>query len=182
MKIKSNALAQELDSPYYIANKQFCQDFERYVASKKGFVKGTYNAWSYVIYGKIETTTIWNIKYKKAAYTGNGNLLLSSKFQNLLELAKWSCTIHEHCTIFIRKKRMSDRLNPSYHKIEEFPKYVKKVKGKPSLYFEKVLDILAPLFTSNKVYRISLKHQKLTIELRSDELHTDILDQLLQLS
>ena len=53
MKIKSNALPHEVDSPFFKANKKFCQDFERFVASKKGFVKGLYNASSYIIEGKF---------------------------------------------------------------------------------------------------------------------------------
>lgn len=41
MKIKSNASPHEQTSPFYRNNKVFCEEFEQFVASKNGLVKGT---------------------------------------------------------------------------------------------------------------------------------------------
>ncbi len=182
MKIKSNALPHELDSPFYQANKKFCQVFERFIAEKKGKVKGRYNAWSYLIEGIVETNDSWSLKYKRAIYTSTGNLLLSSKYQSLLSLVEWTCTDVKasDATFFIRRKKLLDVLNPSYLKLKQHPKYVMKTNGKRSPFFANVLETLKPLFESKEIYRITLKSNKLTIELRSELHHLDIFDQLTQ--
>lgn len=184
MKIKSNALPHELDSPFYLANKKFCEVFERFIASKTGKVKGTYNAWSYMIYGKIRTNNAWDLKYKRAVYASTGDLLLSSKSQTLLTLAEWTCTSVKAsgATFFIRRRTFLDILKPSYLKLKEHPRYVMKTNGKQSPFFTSLLETLNPLFESKEIYRITLKNNKLTIELRSELHHLDIFDQLTQLS
>ncbi|WP_430409733.1 hypothetical protein [Kordia sp.] len=184
MKIKSNALAHEIDSPFYLANKEFCEVFERFIASKKGKVKGTFNAWSYVIFGKIQTNKTWDLKYKRAVYSGTGNIFLSSKSQNLLTLVTWTCPTVKttNATFFVRKRKFTDALKPLYSKLQEHPKYVIKKKGKHTLFFSSVLKILKPLFESEEIYRITLKNNKLVIELRSELHHFDIFDQLTKIS
>lgn len=182
MKIKSNALPYEVNSPFFIANKMFCEEVESFVKDKHGNVKGLYNANSYFIKGKITTHKTWMLKYKKATYTGTGNLLLSSKFENLLELAHWSCTITALNTVVIRKRTFFDFFNPSFKKMTLFPKYGITYKGEESVYFDKVLAILQPLFTSGKIFKVSITTNRLDIELRSEQSHLDILNQLLHLS
>lgn len=182
MKIKSNALPQELDSPFYQANKQFCHDFEKFIASKKGKVKGSYNAWSYIIYGKVEAAKTWDLKYKKATYSG-GNIFLSYKEQNLLVLAEWTCEgfATKDTFLLVRKQKLSDRLNPRYSALMNTKKYVIRSNKKKKDKTEQFLAVLAPLFESKQVYRISLRNSKLTIEFRSDQHHFDIFNQLIQL-
>ncbi|SRX74512.1 hypothetical protein [Aequorivita antarctica] len=106
MKIKSNAASSELTSPFYKINEEFCRQFENYIAIKNGKVKGNYNAWSYFIQGEIMAPKPWHLKYKKATYTSTGNLILSSKKQNLLTLAEWSIpwAISNNSEFIIRKK------------------------------------------------------------------------------
>ncbi|WP_298519179.1 hypothetical protein [uncultured Kordia sp.] len=70
MKIKSNAAPHEVTSPFYIKHKNFCQEFEHFMATKNGFIKGTFNAWSYAIYGKIEAPKTWDLQYKRTVYSG----------------------------------------------------------------------------------------------------------------
>lgn len=143
-----------------------------------------YNAWSYVIHGKIETNNAWDLKYKRAVYSGVGSIWLSSKTQNLLVLATWTCTNVKASgtTFFIRRKKFLDALKPSYLKLQQHPKYVMKTNEKRSSFTTSILAVLKPLFESNEVYRITLKNNKLTIELRSELHHLDIFDQLTQLS
>ncbi len=183
MKIKSNALPKEFDSPFYIMNKTFCRDFEHYIFTKKGLVKGVYNAYSYIVYGKIETNRHWDVTYKKAVYTGTGNLLFKRKSETLLTLGKWICDDFKtpHKRIFIRKKRPFDRLRVSYSNMKQHPKYVMKLEGKSSALLNEMLHIFQPLFDSKELYRVQLKQNKLTIELRSEEQHFDILDKLLEM-
>ena len=88
MKIKSNASPDELSSPFFKINEEFCSDFESYVKNKNGKVKGNYNAWSYLIFGKISNPTNWNLTYKKSTFTSTGDIFLSSKYQSLLVLSE----------------------------------------------------------------------------------------------
>ncbi|MBC8753615.1 hypothetical protein H2O64_02955 [Kordia sp. YSTF-M3] len=183
MKIKSNATPLELSSPFYLANEQFCHDFERFIASKQGKVKGVYNAWSYSIYGKIETGKAWDLKYKKATYSG-GSIWFSSKYQNLLTLAEWKC--HDFGTndtsFVVRKKKFLDLLNPSFSKVDTHENYVIKAKkGKPRV-LPQLVSILKPLFESKEIYKITCKNNTLIIELRNEGHHFDIFNQLIQLS
>ncbi|MBL4667941.1 MAG: hypothetical protein JKY30_01600, partial [Flavobacteriales bacterium] len=69
-------------SPYYIENQRFCKEFEYYIGSKSGLIKGTYNAFSYSIIGKIPHKNDWILNYRKSTFS-NGNLFLSSEYQNL---------------------------------------------------------------------------------------------------
>ncbi|WP_298425337.1 hypothetical protein [uncultured Kordia sp.] len=183
MKIKSNAVPEELDSPFYIENKKFCQVFERFIAGKEGKVRGRYNAWSYLIEGKIETLKSWNLFYKKSTFSG-GNLLLSSKYQNLLTIAEWTCHAvnAKNAMFFIRKRKFIDIMKPSYLKLKQHPAYVMKTNGEYLPYFSKVLNTLEMLFETNEIYTITLKNNKLTIELRTEKHHFNIFNELIQLS
>ena len=68
MNITSNTALVEKDSPFYKANKSFCEDFENFITNKGGETKGKYNAWSYLIHGKISSPKEWILKYKKTLY------------------------------------------------------------------------------------------------------------------
>lgn len=183
MKIKSNAAPQELSSPFYQANEKFCHDFERFIASKQGKVKGVYNAWSFLVEGKIATSKSWGLFYKKATYTGTGNLLLSSKHETLLTLAEWTCTNFGTANIsfFVRRRKFLDVLNPSFSQLDNHKKYVIRSKRENSKVLLKLLNILAPLFASEEIYQINLKNNILVVELRSGKHHFDIFNQLIQL-
>ena len=106
MKIKSNATLKEMTSPFYKKNEKFCEEFESFIASKNGKVKGEYNAWSYLIFGKISNPKNWNLMYKKSTFTSSGNLLLSSKSHCLFVKSEWTTKrIGTHNSEFrIRKK------------------------------------------------------------------------------
>jgi hypothetical protein len=184
MKIKSNAAPQELSSPFYQINEKFCHNFERFIASKQGKVKGVYNAWSFLIEGKIVASKSWDLLYKKATYTGNGNLLLSSKYQNLLTLAEWKChNFGTYNTSFVvRRKKFLDLLNPSFSKLDTHENYVIKAKKEKPKVLSQLVSILKPLFESKEIYKITCENNTLTIELRNEGHHFDIFNQLIQLS
>jgi hypothetical protein len=184
MKIKSNALPKEYDSPHYEVNRKFCEDFERYVASKNGKVKGSYNAWTYSISGKIEAEKPWTIKYKKATFSGASAILgRSAKSESLTTSVTWTCDAinTSDSKIFIRKKRAADRLNPRLSQFKHYRRYVIKSKRKKCELFTQVFDILRPLFVTEEIHRIHIKDNKIVIELRSEDHYFQILDKLLEL-
>lgn len=110
MPIKPDAASDEKNSPFYHANEKLCTEWEDYILSKKGNLNGVYNAWSFTIKAIVKTHFTWRIEVKKATYTG-GNLLLSSKFQNLQEIMTFTTTIPENdCGDFsFRKSRFRGR-------------------------------------------------------------------------
>ena len=187
MKIKSNASPDELSSPFFTLNEEFCSEFESYIASKNGKVKGNYNAWSYLIFGKITNPKNWNLMYKKATFASTGNLLLSSKHESLLVMAEWETQRKgTHNTEFkIRKKTFFDflkiPLSNSLSRLEVSSKYVLHSKSNPPKLLSELNVILRGLFISGEIYSIEHANEKLRIELRSENHHFDILDQLIEL-
>ena len=183
MKIKSNAAPSEFSSPFYQANEKFCHDFERFIASKQGKVKGVYNSWSFLVEGKITASKSWDLFYKKSTYTGTGNLLFSSEHETLLTLAEWTCTDFgtTNTSFFVRRRKFLDIFNPFFSALNNHKKYVIRSKKEDSKVFLKLLNFFAPLFESKEIYKITCKNNTLIVELRSTEHHFDIFNQLIQL-
>lgn len=184
MKIKPNASSDEITSPFYKINEDFCADFENYIAKKNGKVKGNYNAWSYQIFGKIDSPKNWNLMYKKATFT-SGNLLLSAKYQNLLVVAEWVAERKgTHNSEFqIRKKTRTDFLkkivNKSLSDLDLSDKYILETKNSKTQLISKLTEILKSLFQSGEVYKIDHRNDKLKIELRTENHHFEIFDKLI---
>lgn len=184
MKIKSNAAPQETASPFYEKNREFCQAFEHFVASKNGLIKGKFNAWSYLIYGKITANYAWDLQYKRAIYSSTGSIFsLLYRDEVVLTLAKWTCKdLHTNDASFrIRKRKFFDRLNPRFSSLKHHPTYVIQSKSKETTFLVKILDILEPIFNSEEIYMTQLKNGELTIELRSETAHFDVLERFLEL-
>ncbi|PCJ65570.1 MAG: hypothetical protein COA58_09170 [Bacteroidetes bacterium] len=183
MKIKSNASPDELDSPFYEKNQKFCSEFEHFIADKNGKVKGNYNAWSYTIFGKITQPKNWTLKYKKAIFS-SGNLWLSSKFQSLLVLTEWTTEIPGtfNSDFLIRKKKKTDSLkilfSTSVSKLTGYDPYIIKSRNHESQLISTLIKILDPLFKSREVYTIEHRHDVLRIELRTEEHHFDVFNEL----
>lgn len=187
MKIKSNASQDELSSPFFSMNKKFCSEFESYIANKNGKVKGNYNAWSYLIFGKFSKLKNWDLIYKKSTFTSSGNLLLSSKFQSLFVMAKWIKELNgTHNSEFeIRKKTLADfiriPLSKSLSKLEFSNKYVIIRKGNETQFLSQLIETLKSLFISGEIYKIDHSNKKLEIELRTEKHHFEVLDKLIEL-
>jgi hypothetical protein len=185
MRIKSNASPDELSSPFFKLNEEFCSDFERFVANKNGKVKGNYNAWSYLIFGKISNPKNWNLTYKKSTFTSTGNLLLSSKYQSLLVLAEWETERKgTHNSEFtIRKKARTDFLRKlvdnSLSELDVSKKYILEIKNEKPKLISKLTEILKSLFQSGEIYKIEHKNDKLKIEMRTEKHHFEIFDKLI---
>lgn len=185
MKIKSNATSNELSSPFYLENEKFCSDFENYIASKNGKVKGEYNAWSYLIIGKIQTPNNWTLRYQKSTFTTSGNLLLSSKSQTLLVIAEWETemTLTPNSEFEIRKKTSTDSLKKIMDKslldLNLFDEYVLEIKNDKPPIISKLTEILRDLFLSGEIYKIEYQNDKLKIEMRTEKHHFEIFDRLI---
>lgn len=184
MKIKPNASSDEMSSPFYKINEDFCAVFENYIAKNNGKVKGNYNAWSYQIFGKIYSPNNWNLLYKKATFT-SGNLLLSSKYQSLLVVAEWETERKgTHNSEFqIRKKTRTDFLkkmvNKSITDLDLSEKYILETKNSKPQLISKLTEILKSLFLSGEIYKIDHRNDKLKIEMRTEKHHFEIFDRLI---
>ncbi|MGB3606953.1 hypothetical protein [Psychroserpens sp.] len=184
MKIKPNASSDEMTSPFYKINEDFCADFENYIANKNGKVKGKYNAWSYQIFGKINSPKNWNLMYKKATFT-SGNLLLSSKYQSLLVMAEWETERKgtHNAEFQIRKKSRTDFIkkivNKSLSDLDFSSKYILETKNSKTQLISKLNEILKSLFLSGEIYKIDHRNDKLKIEMRTEKHHFEIFDKLI---
>lgn len=178
--ITSNASPSEQSSPFYDTNKKFCLTFEEFIQKNKGICEGKYNAWSYFVVGKINTQKKWVLKYKKSTFT-SGNLLLSSKTQNLFVSSVWKTHGLENEKFIIRKKKLKDSLfkifNSTFKELNNFNKYTLISKNN-SKSISDLITILRPLLISGEVYHISNNNKELVIELRSDKHYFDIFKKL----
>ncbi|MFD2917799.1 hypothetical protein [Psychroserpens luteus] len=185
MKIKSHAAQNELTSPFYKANEDFCIRFENYIASKNGMIKGQYNAWSYLIFGKFESSKSWDLMYKKSTFSSSGNLLLSSKSQCLLTMATWSTKLYisENSSFSIRRTKNFDFIRKLFNKnidtLNQKTGYIINSSRPLSKQVKNILIALKPLFDKKIIYEIELQRNELTIELRSEEHHFDVLEKIL---
>ena len=178
--IKANASANEKLSPFYKANEAFCIDFENFIKQNQGICKGNYNAWSYLISGKISEPNQWVLEYKKSTFS-SGNLLLPIKSQNLFISAIWK-TKGSHSDFKIRKKHSLDSIssivNQDISTLNMFKKYVIVAKNKPKSIL-KLVNLLKPLFVSEEIYEITNFKNELKIELRTEKHYFDIFKQLM---
>ena len=185
MKIKSNASSDEMSSPFYKINENFCVDIENFIAKKNGKVKGNYNAWSYLVFGKIYAPKNWNLMYKKATFTSSGNLLLSSKYQSLLLVTEWETERKgTHNSEFqIRKKTRIDFLkkivNKSISDLSVSEEYILETKNSKPQLISKLTEILKSLFLSGEIYKIDHRNDKLKIEMRTEKHHFEIFERLI---
>lgn len=178
MAIECNASLDEYSSPFFEENKRFCDRIEEFGLQYGGEVKGKFNAWSYIVYGKIDRPSNWNLKYKKASYT-SGNLLLSSKYQSLLNLVEWSKFIgNKDDGLIIRKRKLWDFANNSRRLICS-NNYVINIEDSIPLWVENMIEILRLLFEMNEVYKIQINKGVLKIELRTEKHHFKIFEKLL---
>lgn len=187
MKIKSNAATGELSSPFYKVNRDFCKAFEEFIAHKNGEVKGTYNAWSYLVEGRISHPKPWRLRYKKATYTSTGNLILSAKKQSLLTLAEWSApwAAPSNSIFSIVRKRdigfLEKFFSPNFNGYPFSKKYVVTDANSNEALIKNLYIKLEPLFLSEELKSITLKNDILLISLDTDKHHFNIFENLFDL-
>ncbi len=180
MPVKTNGTDIEKNFPFFLRNMDTCQAFDRFIIENNGETRGTYNAWSYLVVGKIRHENNWQFGIKKATYT-SGNLLLSSKYQNLHYAQQFKADILESPRedFLIRKKKYFDfiriALNPKLSWFDKGQHYIIK-RGKDYNQFQETLcSLLSTLFSSKEVFSISYKNSKLIIDLRCDKVPYDLM-------
>jgi hypothetical protein len=183
--IEQNGSITEKDSPYFILNKIFCEEFEDFILERNGKVKGSYNAWSFSIAGKICDPNIWILNYKKSTYS-SGNLMLSTKGQNVLTSAEWKTKNIFEPKFKIRRKKFTDllslKLTRTLSTLDYSNKYVVDIQKQNDRAFKKLLNTLKPLFISEEIYEIENVGKKFRVELRTDQHHFKIFNQLAELA
>ena len=182
--MNQNSSASEMNSPYLVQNKKFCEEFEKFVIKKNGKAKGNYNAWSFSIIGKIKNPNIWTLKYKKATFT-SGNLFLSTKTQNILTSAEWKTKNIFDSNFKVRRKTTIDFFKLQFTKslsILTFSnEYVVDNKNQNRNALEKLFKILEPLFFNGEIYDIENSNGDFRIELRTEKHHFEIFEKLIKL-
>ncbi|SFT35328.1 hypothetical protein SAMN05216474_0055 [Lishizhenia tianjinensis] len=163
MPLKSNATADEKTSPFYLKNEELCREWENYITEKNGQLKGVYNASSFHIEGRIETTNTWSIEVKKATFS-SGNLLLSSKYQNLQEILTLSTKI-------------SNTTSGNFR----ICKSIFKRKSQKHPLYKKVNDLFIADLDSGELYEIVFKKQQLTFTYHHCNERFDIVNKIINL-
>ncbi len=182
MPVVSNAASDELDSPFYIQNEEICKSWEKYVKSRDGQIKGQYNAWSFNLSISLHLFLKWKINIKKATYS-SGNLLLSSKHQNLQEIMKLSTVdLTNKCDNFcIRKSKIKDIFKSNKHSIDGIDKYKVFAMNKTHPFIWEIVDILHEALDNKSVYHITYINPELTIELHHKNDWFEMVNRIIQL-
>ena len=183
MVIKSHAGTDEVSSPFYIANQKLCREFERYICSKKGLIKGSYNAWSYDATGKIPHEKEWIIKCNKGTYASTGNLFFSAKKQCLRATISWIALnfVSDSLDFKIQKKKFYHTFTNKWKPLGHSSSYSIKATRPNSKLLLDMTYILNDLLKKEKIMEITYSGKELKIEVHTEELHLNIIDKLLNL-
>jgi len=183
MVIKSIAQLDELSSPYYKINKDFCEEFEKFIASKRGLIKGSYNVWSYNITAKIPHKHNWIIKCNKGTYSSSGNLFLSSKKQALRVTCTWIANnlISDSSDFKIQRKNLFHLFSSRWISLSENGSYSIKMHPPNSKLLNSVIVALNHLIDLEIIMMIEYSKNKLKIQLHTDEIHQNAINNLLKL-
>jgi hypothetical protein len=182
--IKPNAASDELSSPFFLKNEATCLKWEEFALKNGGTIQGTYNAWSYKVYLKINTPQPWFIIVSRATYT-SGNLLLSSKYQSVDEKIVLKTKIKSNVNFTIKMSRPKDyfslrrrkklKISNSYSVIG-----VNNLVANPP--FEQITETLALLFKKKHVFSVKLNNYELVITLRDSNENYQVVQSLIDLS
>lgn len=162
MFIKSEATPDELDSPFYIKNRDLCTSWEKYILERGGKITGSYSPSAYIIKAKVKIHKTWVIDVKKASYT-SGNLLLSSKYQNLQELLTFQTLIKNSGCYDFYIKNGEIRQGQSKHPL-----------------FQSILDLLIDGFKNNSLYEVRFEKEVLSIVFHHQNDWFEMVDKILQ--
>lgn len=163
MPIISNAAPDELDSPYYIANKNLCLEWEKYILEKGGLINAKYNAWSFNIKARVKTNYLWDVEVSKSTYS-NGFLFFKSKYQNLHEEVCLKAIIPDLvCEDFIIKKSKFKRNKPD------------------NQFVSKLIEVLNEGLIDKSIYEVTFQKSELTIVIHHKNDWFEMVDKILNL-
>ena len=68
--IKSVVTPSETSSPFYQKNKSVCEEWEKFILSLSGEIRGKYSAWAFILKAKITVAaTEWHFNINKSTMT-----------------------------------------------------------------------------------------------------------------
>jgi hypothetical protein len=187
MTLVSKHTSGELSSPFYVENKEKCEEYESFIQEIGGESKGYYNAYSYNVMGTVDSRSKWQLRLKKSTFSSAGNLLLSSKYQSLMEIAQWSSdnVILSVPKFTIKRKNWTDsfkvQFNPNLKILPGFKKYVVNSKEPNDRAILNLCELLRDLFEKGVVFSIHYDNPKLLIDLRTNKIHKKEIAELLKI-
>jgi hypothetical protein len=185
MPIESVAMSNELDSPYYLENKEVCELWNDFVESKNGTVNGKYNAWSFGLKATIKTTVNWTIIVKRSTYTG-GFLFISSKEQNVQEtLAIKTSELQTDCgDFYIRKPKWKDLFIRNKREINGIESYCYKIYGKSKdhPFAKAITELVYKALTDDNIYVVNFTNSELQIVLHDRNRWFNLVEKILAFS
>ncbi|MFT5824308.1 MAG: hypothetical protein ACI8ZM_005575 [Crocinitomix sp.] len=174
MAIESNGSPGELDSPFYLENKAFCEDFEAYILDIGGVTTGAYNAWSYNVKGRVDAPLRWIFQLKKATYSG-AVLLVSSKKQCLQFWTIWKCKdLKTDLPDFhIRKRKFGDvgrALSKRVNKFKGSSEYMIITDHSDHPIANRLHFMLAHFFSDQSLLKITYESNELIIQIDTEQI------------
>ncbi len=162
MAIVSNASPEEKESAYFVANERLCKQWETYFERNGSEASGKYNAWSFYLEGEIQSFYTWNVVVKKATFSG-GNILLSSRYQNLQEILSLTADVgNVDCKSF-RIHRSSLKARSRKHR-----------------FYDAVKELLSESLEQGCLYEAVFKNQQLKIVFHHKNDGFEMVDRILK--
>jgi hypothetical protein len=176
--IKPNADRDELNSPFFLKNEETCKKWEALAYEHNGTISGSYNAWSYKLFIKIDEGIPCRITVSKATYS-SGHLLISTKKQSLQELITFKLKIPSGAAFKIKRASWWELFRESTkHALKANPYYSILGEVDQTIY-KKIVPILKPLFRTKKVLELTLEKGILTMKLNSVNNDFEVIRRLL---
>lgn len=164
--ITPNASPDELSSPFFLKNEQTCLEWEKFAKDNNGEIQGSYNAWSYKLFLKIDNPTPWRIVISRATYT-SGNLLLSSKYQNRHDQIVIKTKVDSNAEFIIKKPSFRDFFSGKRMSRLHVNNTYKVLGQSEGEIFNKISVLLSKQFKSKQVFLVELKKKLLSITINN---------------
>ncbi len=186
MPVTPDASQDEFSSPFFLKNKEICEEFDAIMIQLGGNTKGSYNAWSYNASGKVPHPYKWEFRIKKATFS-SGSLMFSPKKQNQLLKTKWIArSFYSDCHPFlIRRKRNFDflriQLSDLWSRHQKFPSYFIRSSSPSHTLIYQLSEILDKLYDSKELQLVSYQNNTLKIELQTEKIYPELISQLMNI-
>ena len=185
MSVVSDALKNELDSPFYLSNKNFCLEVEDFILRNSGEAVGKYNAWSFLVKGKITTPVECKLRYSKATDTAIDRGLLTDIKMSVVYRTVWEFKLSNtyKCEFVVREKSSFDKIKSLFttsYSIDFAPKYTVIKKGSDLNLLNLISSTLKIPFSSGDIFRAEFSSGLLKIEMNTDQKYFDLFEELIK--
>jgi len=161
--LKAVGSEHEKSSPFFIRNKQKCEDFQGKMEAIGAEVRGSYGAWAYLAVAnfKDEPKTKAAIERK----TDSRSDLLDMRVS---EICEWK--IHSkrlHFDTQIRRRRALQIFIPRHYlSLKSNKAYLIKREFSQHSLLKEIVGILSPLFSKNLIFHFEIEEHVLTIRFK----------------